>query len=112
MNRPLTIVREASSELHAPSSRAVAQEALVAALHARDEAVAQRTAEIVLEGIARALAPQRTVLDRNDLAAALGISLSSLDRLRAEPSFPELRIGDAPRFLLRDVLAHLKRAAK
>ena len=51
------------------------------------------------------------VLDRNELAGALGISVSSLDRLRSERGFPELRIGEAPRFLLADVLTHLRNGA-
>jgi hypothetical protein len=45
------------------------------------------------------------LLDRQGLARELGVSLASLDRLRAEPGFPELRLGDVPRFELVQVVA-------
>jgi hypothetical protein len=38
----------------------------------------------------------------------LNISPAALDRLRTEPAFPELRIGDAPRFELDRVLEWLR----
>jgi hypothetical protein len=48
------------------------------------------------------------LLDRKGLAEVLSISPAALDRLRGEPSFPELRIGDAPRFELDRVLEWLR----
>jgi hypothetical protein len=83
--------------------------ALAAGIEEAQEEIAERVAQKVLAALAK---PERATLDRNELALALGISISSLDRLRAQPGFPELRIGEAPRFLLADVLAHLKRGAK
>lgn len=51
------------------------------------------------------------LVDREGLAKALGVSLASLDRMRKEAGFPELRVCDAPRFILADVLGHLRKAA-
>jgi hypothetical protein len=48
-----------------------------------------------------------TLLDRTQLAKALGCSLPSIDRLRRE-GLPQLTIGDAPRFELAPVLAWLR----
>lgn len=53
-------------------------------------------------------APPPALLDRQALAAQLGICAKTLDRLRGEPNFPELKVGDAPRFELGAVLAWLK----
>lgn len=71
--------------------------------------------ELVRDGVAEALdaqpktAPSAPALrDRKALAAALSISTAALDRLREEPSFPELAIGDAPRFELDRVLVWLR----
>lgn len=47
------------------------------------------------------------LLDRSGLARALGCSVATVNRLRLEPDFPELRLVDAPRFVLADVLAWL-----
>jgi hypothetical protein len=48
------------------------------------------------------------VLDRAGLAKALSCSVKTLDRLRAEPGFPELQLLDSPRFELPAVLAWLR----
>jgi hypothetical protein len=47
------------------------------------------------------------LLDRAGLARAFDVSLATLDRLRAE-GCPELRLGDAPRFELSEVLGWLR----
>jgi hypothetical protein len=54
------------------------------------------------------------LLDLEGLAAALRVTTRALFALRKEPGFPELRVGDAPRFRLEAVLAWLeaRRAAK
>jgi hypothetical protein len=52
------------------------------------------------------MAPRETtpvLLDRRGLAAALGVGVDTVDRLRREGA-PELTIGDAPRFELDRVL--------
>jgi hypothetical protein len=70
----------------------------------------ERTADAVLVRIAdrgRPAAPA-ALLDRRRLAESLAISPAALDRLRAEPGFPELRIGDAPRFEVARVLEWLR----
>jgi hypothetical protein len=56
--------------------------------------------------VTRIAAP--SLLDRRGLAEALAISPAALDRLRAEAGFPELRIGDAPRFEVARVLEWLR----
>lgn len=55
-------------------------------------------------------APSSTpaLLDRAELAKALKVSPATLDRLRGEASFPELTIGDSPRFELERVLSWLR----
>lgn len=52
--------------------------------------------------------PPPALLDRAGLARALSTSPATIDRLRAEPSFPEQRLLDAPRFVLADVLAWVR----
>lgn len=51
------------------------------------------------------------LLDRAELAKKLNISPASLDRLRGELAFPELKIGDSPRFELEAVLRWLRARA-
>jgi hypothetical protein len=72
-------------------------------------------AELVRDAVVEALSAQPkaastppALLDRKRLAEALDLSVAALDRVRAEPSFPELRIGDAPRFELDRVLEWLR----
>lgn len=48
------------------------------------------------------------VLDRRGLARALSCSVKTLDRLRAQPGFPELPVLDSPRFELAAVLTYLR----
>ncbi|MBE7479692.1 MAG: hypothetical protein HS104_06875 [Polyangiaceae bacterium] len=64
---------------------------------------------VVLGAGADKAAPR--LLDRAELAAALKVSPASLDRLRGEPAFPEVRIGDAPRFEFEAVLRWLRSRA-
>ena len=52
--------------------------------------------------------PPPVLLDREQLARQLSISSKTLDRLRGRPGFPEVRLGDSPRFFVADVLAWLK----
>jgi hypothetical protein len=103
-------------------SAAVAPLALVPSLEGAGDAAARALAlAIALDGFADSIVervaeklqaaapePKRAALERHEIAAALGISLSSLDRLRGEDGFPELRIGEAPRFILADVLDYLR----
>ncbi len=49
------------------------------------------------------------LLDRRALAQALDISLPSLDRLRRKKGFPQIHVGDVPRFRLEEVLRWLRR---
>lgn len=69
--------------------------------------------ELIRERVALALAEHDqgasapALLDRRGLALALGCGLDTIDRLRRE-GCPELRVGDAPRFALTDVLAWLR----
>lgn len=59
-----------------------------------------------LEG-ARGSAAPPALLDREQLAGALQISLGTLAKLRRE-GLPELIVGDSPRFDLGEVLAWLR----
>lgn len=52
------------------------------------------------------------LLQRAELAQALGVSMPTLDRLRRESGFPELLVGDAPRFERAAVLAWLRRRSE
>lgn len=52
-------------------------------------------------------APTQPLLDRNELARALGISTATVDRL-ARAGMPAIRLVDSKRYLLADVLAWLK----
>lgn len=62
--------------------------------------------EALAEQVDGALAP--ALLDRQGLGQALGCSLATVDRMRREAGFPELRVGDAARFELAEVLAWLR----
>ncbi len=61
----------------------------------------------LLEGVGYAAAPA-ALLDRAGLARALGVAVPTVDRMRQLPDFPELRVGDAPRFELPAVLEWLR----
>jgi hypothetical protein len=61
-----------------------------------------------LDGLPKSTASAPALLDRKALAGALSVSIAALDRMREEPSFPELRIGDAPRFELDRVLEWIR----
>src|SRR5688572_5300162 len=68
---------------------------------------------LMAEAVRTALAEQRppaepALIDRDELATALSVSPSTLDRMRSEANFPELRVGDAPRFELEAVLEWLR----
>lgn len=52
-------------------------------------------------------APAQPLLDRNELARALGISTATVDRL-ARAGMPAIRLVDSKRYLLADVLVWLK----
>ncbi|MBK8994614.1 MAG: hypothetical protein IPM35_02535 [Myxococcales bacterium] len=70
-------------------------------------------AELVRGAVADVLAdhgpaqPAPALVDRAGLARALSVSLSSVDRLLRE-GCPRVRIGDAPRFDVADVIAWLR----
>ncbi|MBK8996089.1 MAG: helix-turn-helix domain-containing protein [Myxococcales bacterium] len=51
--------------------------------------------------------PAPALLDRAGLARALSVSVSSVDRMIRE-GCPHVRIGDAPRFSVADVVAWLR----
>lgn len=71
--------------------------------------------ELVRSEVEAALGEARkapALLSRARLAEALDVSLPTLDRLRAEAGFPELVVGEAPRFDLAAVLAWLKRRSE
>jgi hypothetical protein len=68
--------------------------------------------ELVAAAVREALAEREpraapALLDRRGIAAALGIGVDTVDRLRRE-GCPELTVGDAPRFELAAVLAWLR----
>jgi predicted DNA-binding transcriptional regulator AlpA len=75
--------------------------------------VTRETLEPLIEQIADAVtarvqaAPAPALLDRNGLAHALGLSVATIDRL-ARAGLPSVRLIDARRFVLADVLAWLK----
>jgi hypothetical protein len=50
------------------------------------------------------------LLDRAGLAAALGVSIPHVDKLKRRPGFPVVHVGDAPRFDLADVRRYLREA--
>ena len=73
------------------------------------DAVLDRLADELIERIDRRLearakcdAPPAVepLGDREQTAAAVGVSLRTLDRLRRQKGFPELKVGSAPRFEL------------
>jgi hypothetical protein len=74
---------------------------------------AEELATLVRNAVADALAEHEptsdrpALLDRVALARALGVSASTVDRLRSE-GCPSIRIGDVPRFELDAVLAWLR----
>ena len=70
--------------------------------------IVRDTVADVLADLPRATTTAPSLLDRKALAAALDISPAALDRLRGEASFPEIRVGDAPRFELDRVLDWLR----
>lgn len=69
-------------------------------------------AELVRSAVSEALAEARqdsapVLLDRNGIAKALGIGLSTVDKFRRE-NMPCLMVGESPRFLLDECLAWLR----
>ena len=65
--------------------------------------------ETLLQALVEAKAePKPVLLDRHGLAVALNLSTKSLDKLRDEKGFPELRLLDSPRFELAAVLEWLR----
>ena len=70
------------------------------------EALIERRLTAFAEEV-RAEAPS-ALLDRQGLARALSCSTKTLDRLRAEPNFPETSLFDSPRFELALVLAWMR----
>lgn len=80
-------------------------ERLVSAL--ADE-FADRIAQQVLSRLNQLGGPAPVLLDRAGLCRFLRISPGALDRLRRRPGFPELRVGEAPRFEPQAVLTWLK----
>jgi hypothetical protein len=48
------------------------------------------------------------LLDRAGLAAALGVSIPHVDKLKRRPGFPVVHVGDCPRFDLGDVRRFLR----
>jgi len=80
---------------------------IVADAQALDERLTRM--EELLNAIVEARAePKPVLLDRAGLAVALNLSTKSLDKLRDEVDFPELRLLDAPRFELDRVLEWLR----
>lgn len=77
---------------------------------------AQQLRALVAEAVADAMAeldlgePAPELVDRRGLAQALSVSLSSVDRLIREGA-PLVRVGDAPRFRVADVVAWLQARA-
>lgn len=75
---------------------------------------AGQLAALVRDAVQEALAEQYQVgtvpvlHDRQGLGQTLGCSLATVDRMRREAGFPELRVGDAARFELAEVLAWLR----
>jgi hypothetical protein len=61
--------------------------------------------QVIAQHLPDANAP--ALLDRNGLARALGVSLTSLDRLK-HVGMPTVRVLDSPRFDLADVVKWLK----
>ena len=57
-------------------------------------------------------APKPEILTAAQLCAALQISRATLHRLRGEGLPGEVRLGDSPRFVLTEVLAHLKQRGR
>lgn len=69
--------------------------------------------QLVADAVAEQLDALRAVPapaldDIKTMSKALRISTKTLQRLRAEPGFPEHRLGDAPRFDRAEVVAWIK----
>lgn len=74
-------------------------------------ATAEQLAELIRAAVEEALAEQRqdlapALLDRAGIARALGISPSTVDRLRRD-GLPCVLIGDSPRFLAAECVSWL-----
>lgn len=74
-------------------------------------ATPEQLTELIREAVERALADQRqdvapVLIDRNGVARALGISPSTVDRLRRD-GLPCVLIGDSPRFLAAECVSWL-----
>jgi hypothetical protein len=74
---------------------------------------AEQLRELIATALREAMIEQRPaevprgLLDRRGLAAALGVGVDTVDRLRRE-GCPELTVGDAPRFELAAVLEWIR----
>lgn len=79
--------------------------AIAAAVAHALEPVLEQLAELRRHLEAPAAPP--ALVDRRGLARELGVSVATVDRLRAEGA-PELRVGDAPRFRVGDVVDWLR----
>ena len=111
MNQPTSHAVKRQGPCLLPRSAASAP-ASAGALPALTMGAAREMLEPLVEQIADAVAarvqaPPPSLLDRNDLAKALGISTATVDRL-ARAGMPAIRLVDSKRYLLADVLAWLK----
>lgn len=74
----------------------------------RASALREMLREVVDEALADFKQPRAPrLLDRQQLAAAIGVGLDTVDRLRRE-GCPSMRVGDVPRFELGSVLDWLR----
>jgi hypothetical protein len=71
---------------------------------------AKELRELIADAVSAALADRGAepgapaLLDRVSLARALDIGCTTLDGLRREPDFPQVMVGDSPRFQLAEVI--------
>jgi hypothetical protein len=73
------------------------------------EALIERRLAAAIAELATDPAAPPALVDRKGLAKALSTSVKTVDRLRAEPGFPEpIMLFDAPRFCVADVVAFIR----
>ncbi len=73
----------------------------------------EQLAEIVAERLFERLRTNRRLLNRNELAEVLGVSVPTIDRLLREDDFPVIMIKSVRRFDPIEVIRHLaKKSAK
>lgn len=69
-------------------------------------------ADVIADQVAERLSRQPRLLDRHGLAEHLGVSVPTVDRLRASGRITPVMVGNRPMYAVDDVIRELREAKK